>query len=168
MKIKNKHLGKSYMKHLDTSPVSFSFNDFPNFGYLSSSYSSPLYSTLSNYGIGFQQMPVGLGYGVGSGPLKKGDIISGDQLTFYDPLNPYNNNTVSLSGLVNGGINSGLTSLGVGVGANGLVNGAINTVKIYSNSELTVNIVGTEADCTKIVKILDKMYSDHKAEIATL
>lgn len=151
MKLKTNDIGKSYMKHLNTMPVSFSFNDFPNFGYIPSAYQSPL----STYGLGY-----GLGTGIGSGPLKKGDIISGDQLTFYDPLNPWNNNTVSLSGLVNGGINSGLS---------GLVNGPTNnTVKIYSNSDLTVNIVGTEADCTKVVKILDKMYSDHKAEIATL
>lgn len=156
MKIKSSDIGKSYMKHLNTMPVSFSFNDFPNFGYLPQSYSNPLYSSLSSYGIGFQPTPMGLGYGIGSGPLKKGDIISGDKLTFYDPLNPLNNNTVSLSGLT-----SGLTS-GLGVAA------AANTVKIYSNSDLTVNIVGTEADCTKVVKILDKMYSDHKAEIATL
>ena len=151
MKLKTKDIGKSYMKHLNTSPVSFSFNDFPNFGYIPSAYASPV-SALSTYGIG---------YGLGAGPLKKGDIISGDQLRFYDPLAPWNNNSVSLSGLT-----SGLS--GLGVGANGLVNGGINTVKIYSNSELTVNIVGTEADCTKVVKILDKMYSDHKAEIATL
>ena len=68
---------------------------------------------------------------------------------------------------------SGLSGL-YGVNGTGLVNGLnnmanmANTVKIYSNSDLTVNIVGTEADCTKVVKILDKMYSDHKAEIATL
>ena len=151
MNLKTKDIGKSYMKHLNTMPVSFSFNDFPNFGYIPSAYQSPL----STFGLGY-----GLGTGIGSGPLKKGDIISGDQLTFYDPLNPWNNNSVSLSGLTSG-LTSGLpASLGIAAAA--------NTVKIYSNSDLTVNIVGTEADCTKVVKILDKMYSDHKAEIATL
>jgi hypothetical protein len=150
MNFKTKDIQKSYMKHLNNMPVNFGFNTFPDFGYLPSSYVNPL----SSYGVGLG-LGVGVGYGVGSGPLKKGDIISGDQLTFYDPLNPYNNNTISLSGV------SGVS------GVSGLAN-LVNTVKIYSNSEISVNIVGTEADCTKVVKILDKMYTDHKAEIATL
>jgi len=129
MKLKPSHVGKSFMKHLDMTPVSYSFNQFPDFRYLPTSFTLPSYP--------------GLGMGVGYGPLKKGDIV-GNPLTFYDPLNPSLNTTVDLSK-----ITSGLTS--------GLSPILSNTVKIYSNSEITVNIVGTEADTTKGVKILDKI-----------
>jgi hypothetical protein len=166
MKLSSKDLGKSYTKHLNNMPLNFSFNSLPTSFSLPYQEVNPLYSSLSTYGIGLAPTPVGVGYGtnlgygygyglgygsgIGSGPLKKGDLIDAGNLTFYDPLNPLKNNTVSLS--------NSLSTLAQ----------AANTVKIYSNSELTVNIVGTEADTTKVVKILDKMYSAHKDEIATL
>ena len=155
MKLSSKDLSKSYTKHLDSIPLNFSFNSLPTSFSMNAADMNPLnplYTSLSSYGVG---------YGVGAGPLKVGDIINGDQLTMYNAGYPYKNNTISLSGITSG-LTSGLTS------ALSSLNQNANTVKIYSNSELTVNIVGTEADVTKAMKILDKMYSDHKAEIATL
>jgi hypothetical protein len=154
MSMKIKH-GASYTKHLDTTPVSFSFNNYDGlFGPLvgSNLYGMPpAYQPTLGMGstLGYPGYPFGQS-------LKKGDIIDG--ITFYDPLNPLKNTqSVPLNStipMMNGlDLTSNLTS---------------NCVKTFSNSEISVNIVGTDNDCTKAVKILEKMYKDHAAEIAQL
>ena len=75
MKLSSKDLDKSYTKHLSNIPVNFSFNSLPTSFTLPYQEVNPLYSSLSAYGIGFAPTPVGVGYGVGSGPLKKGDLL---------------------------------------------------------------------------------------------
>ena len=162
MKIKH---GKSYTKHLNNTPVSFAYDNYQ-------SLFSPMVGT-DYYGIGMAPMGYPLGYPFGSGSLKKGDII-GQELTFYDPLNPKNNTTYDIKSGLTGlssfpGVSVGIPGVaGVGIGGIGGIAVDANIVKQFSNSDISVNVIGTEADVTKVVKILEKMYTSHADEIKTL